>query len=192
MSVEVSGFGAGTRELDGRPNATQVVIGEAIEDLPAGQPVVLLEANVDDATGEVLAHTVSALLAAGAHDAWITPILMKKGRPAHTISALADVALAAQLAEVLRLESGTLGVRGVPLERWPAARRGEVVEVAGLPVRVKVSPGRVKVEHDDAARVAERAGLPLREVLSLAEEEGRRALRAVPDPDPDPTGPEPA
>jgi uncharacterized protein (TIGR00299 family) protein len=192
MAIEVSGFGAGSRELDGRPNATQVVIGEAVEDLPAGQPVVLLEANVDDATGEVLAHTVSALLAAGAHDAWITPILMKKGRPAHTISALADVALAAQLAEVLRMESGTLGVRGVPLERWPEARRGEVVEVAGLPVRVKVSPGRVKVEHDDAARVADRAGLPLREVLSMAEEEGRRVLRAVPDPDPDPTGPEPA
>jgi uncharacterized protein (TIGR00299 family) protein len=192
MAVEVSGFGAGTRELDGRPNATQVVIGEAVEDLPTGQPVVMLEANVDDATGEVLAHTVSALLAAGAHDAWITPILMKKGRPAHTISALADVALAAQLAEVLRAESGTLGVRGVPLERWPTERRGDVVEVAGLPVRVKVSPGRVKVEHDDAARVADRAGLPLREVLSMAEEEGRRALRAVPDPDPDPTGPEPA
>ena len=52
----------------------------------------------------------------------------------------------------------------------------------GLPVRVKVSPGRVKVEHDDAARVADRAGLPLREVLSLAEEEGRRALRALPGP----------
>jgi uncharacterized protein (TIGR00299 family) protein len=193
MAIEISGFGAGSRELDGRPNATQVVIGEALDEvLPAGQPVVLLEANVDDATGEVLAHTVSALLAAGAHDAWITPILMKKGRPAHTISALADVALAAQLAEVLRAESGTLGVRGVPLERWPEPRRSEVVEVAGLPVRVKVSPGRVKVEHDDAARVADRAGLPLREVLSMAEEEGRRALRAVPDPDPDPTGPEPA
>jgi uncharacterized protein (TIGR00299 family) protein len=190
MQIECTGFGAGTRELDGRPNATQVVIGEAIEALAAGQPVVLLEANVDDVTGEVLAHTVAALLAAGAHDAWLTPILMKKGRPAHTISALADVGLAAQVAEVLRAESGTLGVRGVPLERWPEERRGDVVEVAGLPVRIKVSPGRVKVEHDDAARVADKAGLPLREVLSLAEEEGRRTLRAVPDPEPD--GPQPA
>ena len=190
MTVECSGFGAGSRELDGRPNATQVVIGAASELLAPGQPVVLLEANVDDATGEVLAHTVAALLDAGAHDAWITPILMKKGRPAHTVSALADVALAAQIADVLRSETGTLGVRGVPLERWPEERRSDVVEVAGMPVRVKVSPGRVKVEHDDAARVAGKAGLPLREVLSLAEEEGRRTLRAVPDPDP--TGPEPA
>jgi uncharacterized protein (DUF111 family) len=190
MQIERTGFGAGSRELDGRPNATQVVIGEAVEALASGQPVVLLEANVDDVTGEVLAHTVSALLAAGAHDAWLTPILMKKGRPAHTISALADVGLAAQVAEVLRAESGTLGVRGVPLERWPEERRGDVVEVAGLPVRIKVSPGRVKVEHDDAARVADKAGLPLREVLSLAEEEGRRTLRAVPDPAPE--GPQPA
>jgi uncharacterized protein (TIGR00299 family) protein len=190
MQIECTGFGAGTRELDGRPNATQVVVGTAIEALATGQPVVLLEANVDDVTGEVLAHTVTALLDAGAHDAWLTPILMKKGRPAHTISALADVGLAAQVAAVLRAESGTLGVRGVPLERWPEERRAGVVEVAGLPVRIKVSPGRVKVEHDDAARVADKAGLPLREVLSLAEEEGRRTLRAVPDPEPD--GPEPA
>jgi hypothetical protein len=59
--------------------------------------------------------------------------------------------------------------------------------VAGYPVRVKVSPGRVKVEHDDAARVAGQVGLPLREVLSLAEEAGRRSLRAVPDPADGPT-----
>jgi pyridinium-3,5-bisthiocarboxylic acid mononucleotide nickel chelatase len=182
MVVEASGFGAGEREIDGRPNATQVVLGTQAEALPEGQPVVLLEANVDDATGETLAHTIGALLAAGAHDAWITPIVMKKGRPAHTISALADTALAVQVADALTAESGSLGVRGVRYERWPTERRDDVVEVAGFPVRVKVSPGRVKVEHDDAARVAGRAGLPLREVLSRAEEEGRRALRAVPDP----------
>ena len=182
MTVERSGFGAGSREIDGRPNVTQVVLGTSAEALAVGQPVILLEANVDDATGETLAHTITALLAAGAHDAWVTPIVMKKGRPAHTIAALADVALAHQVAETLTRESGSLGVRGATYERWPIERREDVVEVAGYPVRVKVSPGRVKVEHDDAARVAERAGLPLREVLSLAEEEGRRALRAVPAP----------
>ena len=148
----------------------------------AGQPVVVLEVNVDDATGETLAHTVGALLAAGAHDAWITPILMKKGRPAHTVSALSDVALSTQVAEVLARETGSLGVRGATIDRWPAARESDTVDVAGYPVRVKVSPGRIKVEHDDAARVAQRAGLPLREVLSLAEEAGRRTLRVVPDP----------
>jgi uncharacterized protein (TIGR00299 family) protein len=193
MSIECSGFGAGSRELEGRPNVTQVVIGEQAEVLPAGQPVVLLETNVDDATGETLAHTITALLAAGAHDAWVTPIVMKKGRPAHTVAALADVALAQQVADALTRETGSLGVRGSTLERWPAERREDVVEVAGFPVRVKVSPGRVKVEHDDAARVADRAGLPLREVLSLAEEAGRRSLHAVPEPPfDDSPGPQPA
>ena len=182
LTVERTGFGAGSREIDGRPNATQVVIGTPADSLGAGQPVILLETNVDDATGETLAHTLAALLDAGAHDAWLTPIVMKKGRPAHKISALADVALAAQVADTLTRESGSLGVRGSTIERWPIERRTDVVQVAGYPVRVKVSPGRVKVEHDDAARVASRAGLPLREVVSLAEEEGRRTLRSVPEP----------
>lgn len=188
MRIDASGFGAGAREIDGRPNAVQVVVGrslaagaEAADQVGTspGQPVMLLEANVDDATGEVLAHAVAALLDAGAHDAWVTPVLMKKGRPAHVVSALADPALAAQVAAALVAETGTLGVRGTTLERWPRTRAVDTVEVAGLPVRVKVSPGRVKVEHDDAARVARLTRVPLREVLSLAEAEARRGR---PDP----------
>jgi uncharacterized protein (TIGR00299 family) protein len=175
MAIESTGFGAGTREIDGRPNATQVVIGSPIEAISAGQPVVVLEANVDDATGETLAHAVAALLSAGAHDAWITPIVMKKGRPAHTVSALADPALARQVAAALTAETGSLGVRGTTLERWPSARQASTVEVDGHPVRVKVSPGRVKVEHDDAARAARATGRPLREVLSRAEAAGHEA-----------------
>ena len=172
MTIDRSGFGAGSRELDGQPNATQVVIGTPSEAVLGGQPVVVLEVNVDDATGETLAHTISALLAAGAHDAWITPIVMKKGRPAYTVSALADVALSAQVAEVLASETGSLGVRGATLDRWPAARRSDTVDVAGYPVRVKVSPGRVKVEHDDAARVA-RAGRPAPAGRAVAGRGGR-------------------
>jgi hypothetical protein len=175
MQVAASGFGAGSRELDGRPNLTQVVLGEPATAAPIeGQPVILLEANVDDATGEVLAHAVAELLAAGAHDAWITPIVMKKGRPAHTVSALADPALARQVAGVLTAETGTLGVRGQRIERWPASRDIDRVLVDGLAVRVKVSPGRVKAEYDDAAKVARRTGRPLREVFSLADGAWRR------------------
>ncbi|HEX6596203.1 MAG TPA: nickel pincer cofactor biosynthesis protein LarC [Acidimicrobiales bacterium] len=171
MTVVATGFGAGTRELDDLPNVTQVVLGTALvtaADEP-GQPVVQLEVNVDDATGEVLAHTVAALLDAGAYDAWITPIVMKKGRPAYTVSALGDPALVEQLSRVLANETGSLGVRGRRLDRWPAARLNAEVEVEGVPIRVKVSAGRVKVEHDDAARAARRTGLPLREVLARAE-----------------------
>jgi uncharacterized protein (TIGR00299 family) protein len=189
LTIEASGFGAGSRELDDRPNVTQVILGRASAAKSAGQPVILLEANVDDVTGEILADAVTALLDAGAHDAWITPILMKKGRPAHTVRALADPSLASQVAEVLTETTGSLGVRGLRMERWPSARALDEVEVEGLPVRVKVGPGRVKVEHDDAARAARSTGLPLREVISLAEEAFRRRggpLDADPDRDPPP------
>ena len=174
MISTASGFGAGTREIDDRPNLVQVVIGEPVAArVEGGQPVVLLEANVDDATGEVLAHAVASLLEAGAHDAWVTAIVMKKGRPAHTIHALADVALASQVRGVLAAETGTLGVRGQQLERWPMARSVEHVLVDDLSVRVKVSPGRVKAEYDDAARVARVTGRPVRDVLAEAESRWR-------------------
>jgi uncharacterized protein (TIGR00299 family) protein len=190
MTIDAVGYGAGSRELDGLPNVTQVVVGDltgeregdsAVTGRSPGQPVTLLETNVDDVTGEVLAATVSALLAAGAHDAWITPIVMKKGRPAYTVSCLCDPALAGDCAAVLVAETGSLGVRGQRLERWPATRALHAVEVEGLPVRVKVSPGRVKVEHDDAARVASRTGLPLREVLRRAETEAASQMTPPPD-----------
>lgn len=183
MTIEATGFGAGARELADLPNLTQVVVGTVTDAaLDAGQPVVLLEANVDDATGETLAHTVTALLEAGAHDAWVTPIVMKKGRPAYTVSALADPALAGQVAARLTAETGSLGVRGSRLERWPAPRSSGEVEVGGLPVRVKVSPGRTKAEHDDVARVARITGLPLRQVRFEAE----RAWRDSTGPDDEP------
>jgi uncharacterized protein (TIGR00299 family) protein len=190
MTVTATGFGAGTVELDDRPNLVQVVVGDRRSALDPGQPVVLLETNVDDATGEQLAHAVSALLEAGAHDAWVTPILMKKGRPAHQVSALADPSLGEQVARVLARETGSLGVRGRTMERWPLARLTSQVDVDGYPVRVKVGAGRVKVEHDDAVRVARRTGRSLREVTSIAEERWRH--RHDHDHDHGPHGSEPS
>lgn len=195
MAIEAVGYGAGARELDGLPNVVQVVLGQSTSPpagpsvptgasgpidgyspwpgLTDGQTIVLLEVNVDDATGEVLAHAIAALLADGALDAWITPIVMKKGRPAYTVSALCDPSLAAQVSATLTGETGSLGVRGTKLQRWPIARQPGQVDVEGMAVRVKVSAGRVKVEQADAGRVAQRSGLPLREVLSRAEEAWR-------------------
>ena len=189
LTVAATGYGAGDRDLDGLPNVVQVVIGDTSDFAGTatprpGQPVALLEVNVDDATGEVLAHTVATLMDAGAHDAWVTPIVMKKGRPAHTVSVLCDPVLADQVAAVLVAETGSLGLRGTTLERWPAARDVGEVEVDGLPVRVKVSGGRVKAEHDDARRVARRTGTPLREVLTRAE----TAWPRRPGPGPGPGG----
>ena len=156
-----------------------------------GQPLVQLEANLDDVTGETLAHAVEALLEDGALDAWVTPVLMKKGRPGHVVSVLCDIALVGDLRSRLQLETGTLGVRAHAVERWAAPRELLEVEVAGYRVRVKVSPGRVKAEHADAARVARMTGLPLREVAARAETAWRLQQGTQPGPrDPSP-GPGP-
>lgn len=192
MTVAASGYGAGSRDLDGRVNAVQLVLGE-VADRPSvageGQPLLELSVNVDDATGETLAHTVTALLDAGAADAWIVPVLMKKGRPGHVVCALADAPAAGDVADVLTKETGSFGVRARPVDRWPASRTFDSVAVDGLPIRIKVSPGRTKVEHDDAADVARRTGRPLREVVSLAEEAARRRGSHPSDFDFDPDEP---
>jgi uncharacterized protein (TIGR00299 family) protein len=176
MEIANTGFGAGTRDLDDLPNCTQVVIGRSgsWSAAASGQPVAVLEANLDDATGEQLAHALRALLEAGAHDAWITPVVMKKGRPGHTVHVLADPSLTESLRDVLRTTTGTFGVRVLHAERWPSARTIEPVDVAGFPVRVKVGGGRAKPEFEDVVRVATETGLSIAEVSSRAEQAWRQ------------------
>lgn len=179
MTVAASGFGAGSRDLDELPNCTQVVLGVPVPagaggDGAGGQPVTVLEANVDDATGEQLAFAVSALLEAGAHDAWVTPVVMKKGRPGHVVHVLVDPALAGRLRRVLRDATGTFGVRAVGGTRWPSARQMAVVEVLGEPVGMKVSGRRAKPEFEDVARVAASTGRPVAEIASMAEQAYRQ------------------
>ncbi len=201
MTITAVGFGAGGRQLDGIPNCTQVVLGaprSAGDRWASGRPLVQLEANIDDATGETLASAVASLMQAGALDAWVTPIVMKKGRPAHSVSVLCDPSLARDLTLLLHETTGTLGVRTLRVERWAASREMDEVEILGHLVRVKVSKGRVKAEHGDVERVASATGLSLLEVAAQAEtsfrrsrEEKRSALTAlhpsstVEDPDED-------
>lgn len=169
MQVTSIGYGAGASDIPGRPNVVQVVIGtESTSARSAGQAVQLLETNVDDISGEVVAHTIAQLMASGAHDAWATPIVMKKGRPAYTLHVLCDPVAADALRTVLLSETGSMGVRGALLERWPEARTEVTVHVDGQPVRLKVSEHRVKVEFDDAAAAASALGLPVREVMQRA------------------------
>jgi len=196
MTIESTGFGAGTRELDDLPNCTQVVIGSPAESIRAssfgqGQQLVQLEANLDDVTGETLAHAVEALLGDGALDAWVTPVLMKKGRPGHVVSVLCDPVLVGDLRRLLVHETGTLGVRAHSVERWAVPRELLDVDVDGYRVRIKVSPGRVKAEHADVARVAAMTGLPLREVAARAEAAWMRQLDAAKPPVPPDPGPGP-
>ena len=193
--VQAIGYGAGGRDMPGRPNVVQVVIIEEAERtvgsgtgratdptagpqttgsrtaghaIDAGQPVRLLEANVDDTTGEILGHAVAALLVAGAHDAWVTPIVMKKGRPAHTVHALCDPSIADRVGAVLVAETGSLGLRGSTIERWPQQRSESTVAIEGHAIRVKVSAGGRKPEFDDALAASKALGVPVREILRRA------------------------
>jgi uncharacterized protein (TIGR00299 family) protein len=198
MRVTGQGFGAGSSELAELPNCTQVVTGVRVDrstgeeeppapergpagvalltdpDADAGQPVALLEVNVDDATGEQLAFAVTALLAVGAYDAWLSPVVMKKGRPGTVVHVLCDPAQVPAVRDVLRDETGSLGVRMSSAQRWPVARSNDAVLLDGQMIRIKVSARRVKAEYEDVARLARRSGRPLREMAVRAEEEWRR------------------
>jgi uncharacterized protein (DUF111 family) len=175
LTVIATGFGAGTADPQGRPNVVQAIIGEATKSGPSvgGQSAHLLAANVDDVTGEVLAHAIAALILAGAHDAWATPIVMKKGRPAHTVNALCDDASLDAIRDVLISETGTLGVRATQVTRWPQPRTDRTVEIDGHTIRIKVSSDRIKVEHDDALAASVALGRPLRDLLAQAEHLGQ-------------------
>jgi hypothetical protein len=177
LTVSSVGYGAGTNDIPGRANVVKVVIGETLEQTVlsgAGQDVQLLEANVDDVSGEVIAHTIAELLNAGAHDAWATPIVMKKGRPAFTVHALCDPALTEKISAVLVSETGTLGLRGSVIQRWPQTREEKSVTVHGHTIRIKIGSDRIKVENDDAVTASRALSLPLREVLALAEQAARQ------------------
>jgi uncharacterized protein (DUF111 family) len=134
---------------------------------------VIVEANVDDLTGEVAAHAIDALFAAGAVDAWAAPITMKKGRPALTIAALAPAARADAVAGALIAETTTIGVRKIPVTRTERPRRTVTVATAFGPISIKVSEGpfgppQMKPEFDECAAAAKAHGVPVREVLAAA------------------------
>ena len=184
ISADSVGYGAGTADTPERANVVQVVVGQSGDHRDDGAPVALLEANVDDVTGEVLAHTVSMLLAAGAHDAWLTPIVMKKGRPAHTVSVLCDPSGITTMRAILVRETGTLGVRMSSLQRWPQRRVEITVDVDGHPIRAKLAEHRIKIEFDDAAAAAAATGVPVRVVLERAAHLGAETTAAGTEPSP--------
>jgi hypothetical protein len=176
FAPERVGFGAGHRELPDRPNLLRVVLGTRTGAAEEAAPVashIIVEANVDDLTGEVAAHAIEALLAAGAVDAWATPITMKKGRPALTVSALAPAARADAVASALLAETTTIGVRRVPVTRTERPRRTVTVVTPFGPISVKVSEGpfgppQIKPEFDECAAAARTHGVPVREVIAAA------------------------
>ena len=170
MTPRAIGYGAGRATLRHAPNLLRAVVGELEGE--AGD-VELLEANVDDASGEILGAAVERLLSSGAVDAWLEPITMKKGRGAYKICALVKSTHREALAHLLMRETGTLGVRHHRVGRTVAERRVVEVKLPYGSCRVKVGSldGEDFVaapEHADAARLARETGLPLPRVYSDA------------------------
>ena len=174
MTVSAVGSGAGSRDTPGRPNVARLVLGEPLPASPTSQAVVIA-ANVDDLDPRAWPIVLDALLAAGADDAWLTPILMKKGRPAHTVSALASEASAAAVRAAFFRETSTLGVRETPATKTALAREFRTVDVGGQPIAVKVGRGpdgallNAMPEWDDVVRAAAALGQPVKRVLAQAQ-----------------------
>jgi pyridinium-3,5-bisthiocarboxylic acid mononucleotide nickel chelatase len=179
MQPERVGWGAGAADLPDRPNVLRAVLGSPLRasGLHEGHgdtaTHAIVEANVDDATGELAASWIETLFAAGALDAWVTPIAMKKGRPAMTISALAPLARAEAVAHAMLRETTSLGVRRYAIARLERPRSLEQVETPYGRIPVKVATGpfgppQVKPEFDACAAAAATHGVPVREVIRAA------------------------
>lgn len=173
LTLEAVGHGAGTRDPHGRPNVLRIFVGEEQAPEAAGQRILVLEAAVDDLLPQLCAPVLEHLLAAGALDAYLTPIQMKKGRPGFLITALAELQGREAVEEVLFRETTTLGVRRQEWERTVLEREVVAVATAYGPVGVKVGRrgGRVynsQPEFEDCQRAAVAAGVPVKEVWAAA------------------------
>lgn len=183
MELESVGYGAGSHALD-FPNVLRVMVGTEKERArppaepaqPAGE--VVLETNIDDLNPELYEYVIERLLDAGAQDAWLTPIVMKKSRPAVTLSVLCSVQRTGALRQIIFRETGTLGIRTTPVSKDALER--EVIKVETQHGAVQVKVGRlegnaitVAPEFDDCARIARDAGVPAKDVYEEALRLGR-------------------
>jgi hypothetical protein len=186
MRVNSTSLGAGSRELVDRPNVIRLVLGEVTaqarhdaDNSDAGW--VVIEANVDDLDPRLWPGVIAQLLEAGAADAWLTPIHMKKGRPAHTLSALTSGTAFDSVQTQMFAETSTIGVRWYSVGKRALDRETISVEIDGLTIRVKLAfdSGRMvsaTPEFDDVAKAAGALGVPVKEMLAAANGAVRNAL----------------
>lgn len=171
--LKASGYGAGARDTES-PNVLRAVIGDTDVAEPTGEHL-LIETNLDDMIPELVPHAIERLMIAGAQDAWTTPIVMKKGRPALTLSVLATRDRLDRVLDVIYSETTTLGTRMRTVAKHELERHWATVTIEGHEVRVKLGrhEGRVTSvapEFEDARKVAQLLGLPLKEVYRRAVE----------------------
>ena len=172
------GYGAGSKDIDGVANILRIMAGQRLETPHSHDEVVILETNIDDVTGEVLGRAVERLMSEGARDVTITPVYMKKNRPGHVVTVIAKKDDAEGLAQVIIAETGTLGVRELPVIRHitPRTTRTIQLRVKGKshPVRVKISEDRsgrvlgLKVEYEDLRRISDATGISILELQRVA------------------------
>jgi len=168
------GLGAGTRETSDRPNVLRVIAGVPLaRDANTESALLMLETNVDDMNPELVPVLLDALLASGSLDAWVTPILMKKGRPAFQVGALVPPAFRDAVESALFANSTTLGVRVSRVERTILDRvQASVKTPHGIvAVKLAVQAGRVvgaSPEFDSCRTLAERHKVPVRQVMAGA------------------------
>lgn len=184
MTLRRVGTGCGTRDL-GTPNVCRLLLGEVLAPAPGREDVVVLETNIDHLTPEELAVASGRLREAGALDVWQTPIVMKKGRAATLLSALAPAAAAPELAARVIAETGTLGVRMIPAARRLVERDVAEVETSLGVARFKTAylpdgTRALRVESDDAERIAAERGLPVGETARILERDAASATGVQP------------
>ncbi len=179
MTLDSVGVGAGGRDPETHANVLRIFVGlgPARDDRP-----LLIESNIDDLDPRVWPSVITALLEAGAADAWLTPILMKKGRPAHTLSVLTAAHRAETVRAAIWRQTSTIGVREIPLDKHALDREMVAVEVEGQGIDVKLARHEGEIvnaqpEWDDVARAAVALGRPANDVLAEAIAATRALLR---------------
>ena len=170
MTSQAVGMGAGTTDTDAVANVCRLVLGNPVA---SSAGMIQIDANVDDLDPRVWPSAIEAVLASGAVDAWVTPIVMKKGRPAHTFSALCSGSAAEAVRSTIFRETTTIGVREYAVDREVLERVESRIDLDGHEIRVKTASrnGEVvnrSVEWDDVVSVARRTGRPPNDVLADA------------------------
>ena len=180
LTIESIGLGAGTRETPSQANILRLFVGQVA--LPTDSDRIwALETNLDDVPGEIVGYATTQLLAAGALDAFVTPVIMKKNRPGVMVTVLCDEMKIPAMEEILFRETATLGVRRYAVSRHKLRRQAAEVQTPFGAVKGKLGwfEGRPPVfspEYDDCARVALSQNVPLREVYQAAHAAYAQAL----------------
>jgi len=165
------GYGAGTMDLDDRPNLLRLIVGITDEQLQSDQ-VVIIETNIDDATPEQIGHLQQRLVESGALDVFVTSILMKKNRPGHLLSVICHPDKIETLSAVILRESSTAGVRLRNESRRKLSYEIRPVETEFGTIRIKYFSGgnisKFSPEYEDVVAAAMKAGAPFQKVYNSA------------------------